>query len=103
MSDLFIKPEYLQELLEIFKMCCPHATVLAYGSRIKNEAHSGSDLDLAVKNVNGRKILMLKEKLSDSNIPFLVDVFEFDMLPLSFQQEIAHKNVVIFGEGPCDL
>lgn len=98
MSSLFIKPEYLTELQEIFKTCCPQSTVLAYGSRIRNEAHSGSDLDLAIKNLMGTDILTLREEISDSDIPFLVDIFEFEKLPLSFQEEISRNNVLIFGK-----
>ena len=49
---LSIKEEYLKELKDIFNNYCPNAEIWAYGSRIKNDCHSGSDLDLVVKNFN---------------------------------------------------
>ena len=52
MAELFIKPEYFKMLTDIFDSYCPNAEIWAYGSRIKNEAHQGSDLDLVVKNFN---------------------------------------------------
>ena len=47
-----IKRKYLDELTDIFSVYCPKAEIWAYGSRIKNESHSGSDLDLTVKDFN---------------------------------------------------
>lgn len=37
-------------LIEILKEYCPSCEVYAYGSRINNTAHEGSDLDLTIKN-----------------------------------------------------
>ena len=39
----------------------------------------------------------LKELLSESNIPFMVDIHEFDSLPKSFQQEIERDYEVIYN------
>lgn len=97
MSELFIEPEYLKILKDIFKSYCPKAEIWAYGSRIKGEAHSGSDLDLVVKNFNDDKVYLfeLQELLSESNIPFFVDIHEFDKLPKSFQEEIKKDYIII--------
>ncbi len=93
-----IREEYLSEIIEIFNNYCPKAEIWAYGSRIKNEAHSGSDLDLAVKsfNDNAKSIGKLRELLNDSDIPFLIDIHEFDKLPDYFQEEILKNYVQIF-------
>ena len=37
----------------------------------------------------------LKALLSDSNIPFIIDIHEFDKLPDYFQTEIKKNYVVI--------
>ena len=52
MGKLFIEPEYLKMLTDIFDNYCPNAKIWAYGSRVKGNAHSGSDLDLVVKSFN---------------------------------------------------
>lgn len=99
MTDLFIKPQYLKMITGVFDKYCPDAEVWAYGSRIKNEAHGGSDLDLVVKSFNSDKcnISELRSLLSDTYVPFLIDINAFDDLPESFQKEILNKYVVIYG------
>lgn len=102
MSNLFIKPQYLKMLTDIFDEYCPRAEIWAYGSRINGQAHDGSDLDLVVKtfNANNIKAFQLKEIISNSNIPFLVDIQEFDNLPKSFQEEILKNYIVIYNRQP---
>lgn len=95
---LDIKKEYLDELNKIFAQYCPKAEIWAYGSRIKNASHSGSDLDLTVRDFheNNKSIGELRELLNDSNIPFLIEIQEFDKLPKYFQDEIMKKYIQIF-------
>ena len=97
MDRLFIEPEYLNMLIDIFNKYCPKAEIWAYGSRIKGEAHSGSDLDLVVKDFHreNANLSELKNLLSESDIPFIVDIHEFDKLPKSFQNEILKKYIII--------
>lgn len=100
MNNLFLEEKYLKILTEIFDKYCPNATVVAYGSRIKNEAHSGSDLDLAIINFDEEEeeysLFDIRQAIHDSNIPFLVDIFILDTLPESFQKEINKENIVIY-------
>ena len=98
MDKLFIKEKYLKELLSVFENYFPKAEIWAYGSRVEGDAHSGSDLDLAVKTFgeNTKDIIKLRKFLNESNIPFLIDIFEFNKLPESFQKEIERKHVIIF-------
>jgi len=97
MNKLFIKPNHLKMLKDIFDSYCPQAEIWAYGSRLKGGAHDGSDLDLVVKNFNAENkyLYELKDILNESNIPFLIDIHEFDKLPESFQKEIE-KNYIVF-------
>lgn len=101
LERLFIKPEQLRMLTDIFDNYCPKAEIWAYGSRIKGEAHSGSDLDLVVKNFNSDEVYLseLRELIQESNIPFLVDIFEFESLPKSFQDEILKDYIVIYKKN----
>ena len=93
-----LKEEYLEELIKIFNMYCPKAEIWAYGSRIKNDSHSGSDLDLVVRSFNQKNkyIYELKELINNSNIPFIVEIQDFDRLPNSFQNEIKKEYIRIF-------
>lgn len=95
---LNVKQEYLNELKNIFSNYCPKAEIWAYGSRLTNDCHSGSDLDLTVKTFNdeNKYLYELKELLNDSDIPFLIDINIFDNLSQSFQDEILKNYVKIF-------
>ena len=95
---LNVKQEYLNELKNIFSNYCPKAEIWAYGSRLTNDCHSGSDLDLTVKTFNdeNKYLYELQELLNDSDIPFLIDINIFDNLPQSFQDEILKNYVKIF-------
>lgn len=97
MNNLLIDSKYLEVLQNIFKEYCPKAQVYAYGSRITGKAHSGSDLDLTIKNFPTEKYLFeLKEKISESSIPFLVDINIFENLLQSFIDEIEKNNIRIY-------
>lgn len=99
MSRLFLKPRYLDMLLEIFRNYCPNAEIWAYGSRISGEAHEASDLDLVVKSFNdsSKNIYELKELVNNSDIPIIVDILDYNNIPESFQKEIEKNYIVIFG------
>lgn len=99
MTDIFINPKYLQEICSIIKGLYPNATIWAYGSRVGGDAHNGSDLDLVVKDFGQDvgHINELKEAFTESNIPFLIDILEFERIPQSFQKEIEKKYVVIYN------
>lgn len=97
MNNLCIKPEHLKMLKNIFNSYCPDADIWAYGSRVNGDAHSGSDLDLVVKDFHSEtaNLFELRELLSESNIPFIIDIHEFDKLPKSFQEEILKNYIVL--------
>ena len=98
MDRLFLRAEYLQMLVDIFNSYCPKAEIWAYGSRIKGEAHEGSDLDLVIKNFNSpnKNIYDLRTLINDSDIPIIVEIVDFNNVPASFQEEILKDYVVIF-------
>ncbi len=101
MTNLNIKPEHLKMLKDIFQQYCPKAEIWVYGSRIKNQSHDGSDIDMVVKDFNdsNKNIAELKQLLNDSNVPFLMDIQEFDKLPDYFQKEILNEYEVLFGKN----
>lgn len=98
MNKLNVKPQHLEELRSIFKNYCPKSVIWAYGSRVGGDSHDGSDLDMAVKTFGDKNCSLskLKELLNDSNIPFLMDIMEFDNISESFQKEILKNYVEIF-------
>jgi len=103
MNRLFINKKHLEELINIFKTNYPNSVIWAYGSRIKGTAHEGSDLDLVIVDYGQDKndYLELTEIINQSNIPFLIDIFELKRLPHSFQEEIKRDYVVLY-DGTLD-
>lgn len=98
MSKILIEQKYVDEIQSIIKKLYPRAIIWAYGSRIKGDAHEGSDLDLVVKDFGTEKgyLFEIEEALKESNIPFLIDIFQLDNLPQNFQKEIEKDYITIY-------
>jgi len=100
MPKLNLKPDHLRLLLEILKKHTPEAEVLAYGSRVSGGGHEGSDLDLVVRNLAGidqpqKQLYLLRDALSESNLPMLVDVLDWARIPEDFRREIEREHVLV--------
>lgn len=95
---LNLEQKYYDILVNIFNSYCSKAQIWAYGGRIKNSSHSGSDLDLTVKSFNesGKYLYELKELLNNSDLPFLIDINEFENLSKDMQDEVNKNYVEIF-------
>ena len=78
-------------VLEIVKKHSPGCDVLVFGSRLKGTYSDASDLDLALKgqvkldlDVIGR----IKEDFMESDIPYKVDVLDYNRVSTNFQKII---------------
>ena len=74
--------------------------IWVHGSRVSGDCHDGSDLNLVVVNrdekVNIRKMYLdFIDQLRDSKIPILVDVKEWNSIPISFQNNIIRQYEVV--------
>lgn len=100
MVELKLPKKHLDELKKILAAHVPNEEVWAYGSRVNGAAHDTSDLDLVIRHpsnldVTQRSIVDLKEALSNSNLPLIVDVHDWARLPASFHENIKKNYVVI--------
>ena len=84
-------------ILEMLKRYLPDTAVWAYGSRVKWTSRSESDLDMVVfaSPDQKRQVSDLKEALEESDLPFRVDVFEWDEVPEGFRKNIEAEHVVL--------
>ena len=76
--------------------------VWAYGSRVSGGAHSGSDLDLVIRSADLTPLppAIFNEvywKIKDSNIPILVDLFDWSRLNETFHKNIMQQYEVLFS------
>lgn len=91
-----------ETLLRIFSTFNIPFEVWAYGSRVDGTAHDGSDLDLVIRTSNLQKMpiatfMEIKEKIQHSNIPILVDLFDWARLPENFHRNIEAQHEVLFS------
>ena len=82
-STILIRERHKEMLLRLIDEHLPDSIqVIAYGSRVDGTAHDASDLDLALKSTSGAPVerdlfLAFVEAVKYSNIPFLVDIFDY--------------------------
>ncbi|MBO9571829.1 MAG: nucleotidyltransferase domain-containing protein [Chitinophagaceae bacterium] len=99
---MLIRDKDKETLQRLFSSVEIPIEVWAYGSRVDGTAHEGSDLDLVIRSKNLEKIpldiyLTIKENIQKSNIPFLVDLFDWARLPVNFHHNIEQKHEVLFS------
>ena len=79
----------------IFDANMPGVDVRVFGSRVKGNASEFSDLDLVLYG-DARKdpaaISDVKDNLSESDLPFLVDVLDWPDLSPEFKEVIQEHN-----------
>ena len=83
---------------ELLAQHTPHSQAWAYGSRVARRAHEGSDLDLVLRDpANPLRrtagLHALRDALSDSSLPILVDVHDWADLPAAFRLEIERYHL----------
>ena len=104
MAMLELEPRHLGMVKEILAALAPEADVWAYGSRVSGECHDGSDLDLVLRNPENPeketgKAGALREAFSECDIPILVDVVDWALIPPSFREEITERYEVLQGRS----
>lgn len=99
---MILRPKDKERLIAIFNTAPAGIEVWAYGSRVTGDAHEGSDLDLVIRTPDLQKMpidvfLGLKEKIQESNIPIVVELFDWARLPESFHKNIMAQHEVLFS------
>jgi predicted nucleotidyltransferase len=99
---MYIRDKDLQSLYKLFSEIKQPVEIWAYGSRVNNTAHDASDLDLVIRTQNLQAMpvteyAQLIEKITDSNIPILVELRDWTTLPPSFHRQIEKQYEVIYS------
>jgi type I restriction enzyme S subunit len=98
-EQVAISIRHLRYLLEQIEWHIPKATVWAFGSRIKWSHRPESDLDLAVhcdKETARKALPKLNDALEESDLPFRVQILDFDRLPVNMQENIKKNYLVLY-------
>jgi predicted nucleotidyltransferase len=98
-EQVAVSAEHLRLLLEEIERYIPNSTVWAFGSRVDGTHRTASDLDLAIhcdKGIAMNELPKLNERLVESDLPFKVQLLDFDRLPEHMQENIKRKYVVLY-------
>ncbi|EKD55605.1 MAG: Type I restriction-modification system, S subunit/Type I restriction modification DNA specificity [uncultured bacterium] len=93
-----VLPEHLKIIIDILKRFVPSFEVRAFGSRCKGKSKKYSDLDLAIvgnEKIDSNTILEIKEAFEESNLPYRVDVLDWNAISNNFRKIINEKYEVI--------
>jgi len=88
--------KYKELLIHIINKHTPKASIYLFGSRSQNRSHPGSDIDLALdsgKKINMKIISDIIDEISESDIPFFVDVIDLNAIDEHFRKSIE-KDLV---------
>ena len=94
-GEIDLTEEQRQLVVGLIKRHLPDTDVWAYGSRVTWTARPESDLDLVVFSGPDQSGLVsdLREALTESDLPFRVDVLVWDELPKSFRDRMDCNHV----------
>ena len=74
--------------------------VFVFGSRARGDNHHTSDIDIGLiphGKINRKKLVQLREKIEDLNIPYKIEIVDFSQSSESFRKE-ASKEVVVWRD-----
>lgn len=95
-----VKPEHLEIIKKIFREFTPGASVLAFGSRVNGNFKEWSDLDLVVipkSPLSPMAMTRLKSAFEESDLPYRVDVMDWNSVSSEFRKLIQSKHEVIIS------
>ncbi|MDR3124216.1 MAG: nucleotidyltransferase domain-containing protein [Treponema sp.] len=89
-DEIALAPRDRDTLVGLIDRFLPGTPVWAFGSRVTGNSRPWSDLDLVVfAGAEQRpRLSLLKEALEESNLPFRVDLLEWEGLPENFKETI---------------
>lgn len=95
-----IGPDDKKKIIGILSVLFPQAKLYVFGSRVKNQSSKFSDLDIAIdigKKIDLFDISEAKDMFANSNIPFNLDIVDYNNIP-SYLRESIDKEKVVWKE-----
>lgn len=82
-------------IIEIFKD--ENVIVILFGSRARGDYSRVSDIDIGIlpeNDLDKKKLVLLKEKIDDLNVPYTVDVVDLSKVTEAFREKALRDGVV---------
>ena len=95
---LDLKTHELETVRNILNRFVPEAEIIVFGSRIHGTAKPWSDLDLAIKAesaLDWKVLEEIKEAFQESELPFRVDVLDWNEITPAFRRAIEGNGFEI--------
>jgi hypothetical protein len=91
--------EYLKKLKELVLTALGEEKVkiVVFGSRARGDSNLYSDVDIGIipyGKINKTKLVLLKEKVEDLNIPYKVEIVNFTEVSRVFKKEALKEAIV---------
>jgi uncharacterized protein len=84
------------ELKIILKILKNRQDTVVFGSRAKGKSKKFSDLDICLKDsIKDSEYELLKEAFEESNLPFKVDLIEYDKISVFFKDLVDKEGIKI--------
>ncbi len=74
-----------------------NVTVILFGSRARGDFSRVSDIDIRILpgiNFNWRKLVFLKERIENLNIPYTVDIVDLSRVSKVFKEKALREGIV---------
>ena len=94
---LELQPKYSQLITRIAHTYAPDCQVRIFGSRVRGTARRYSDADLALigpKPLSLDQLMHLKEAFENSELPFRVDVVDWQRASPAFKASVEAQGMV---------
>ena len=91
MKSIQLEADQRQFILNAIQVVFPNVEIIIVGSRVRGEAKTYSDLDVALqglKTLNPLQLLKLQEIFDESKLPFKVDVLDLRAVTDGFREHI---------------
>jgi len=95
---LDLEPRYLEMILSILNIYAPEYEVRIFGSRVRGTSRKYSDIDLLIvgkKQLDTKILNNLKDIFSCSDLPYMVDILDWQTISDSFREAIGPNCIVI--------
>ena len=92
-----IKKEYKEKLIKLIEKHLPNAKIYLFGSRATGAHSKSSDIDIAIdanKKADKNKIALIRLSINDLNIPFDVDIVDFNSVPEKMRNRIEKEKII---------
>lgn len=91
---IYMDPKHLKMVKDILNKY-PY-TFYVYGSRVKGSLHKNSDLDICfVDQIPYNIQSHIEEEFEESDLPFQVDLSDFNLMSKEFQELIKNDLILI--------